>query len=160
MKVHSRVSVPWKIKEPSRVKMLLCMSAVVLVMGRGVVRGLDEGRTGLLFYAHLALVLLCLAIIGIAVFRGFRKPEELLLQEGWLSIRGRRLSAGKLGRVYVHAAAGRTVGIGLLPTGKRVVPAPYMFRYADGEEEALKQLEEWSARHGVTLERKRFLRWI
>ncbi|WP_426454426.1 hypothetical protein ACP26L_17470 [Paenibacillus sp. S-38] len=160
MKVQRRQSVPWKIKEPSRVKLILCMCAVMLVMGRSVMRDLGEGGAGPLFYAHLALILLCLFIIGIAVFRRFRKPEELLLHEGWLSIRGRRLSAEELGRVFVHAAAGYTVGIGLLPRGKRVVPVPYMFRYADREEEALKRLEEWSARHGVTMERKRFLRWI
>lgn len=123
-----------------------------------MVRRLDEDSGAKDYFVTWGTFFIVVTVLLVTVYRTLQRPTELRLEEGRVLLKGRILQAEDI-RVIMLSGYFSPV-IGIKPYGKRIVPVPFCFRFAQDEDEGHDDLIKWARDNGVKLVYKRFIRWL
>lgn len=145
------------IRNPGGFKWIVSM-ALISGLSMWNLLGRSALHDGIPSVLSFAVLLFSLMVLFCSVYRVLKKPTELRMDEGTLSLNGRSLQAEDIQVIMKMGYIGPLVG--LKPYGKRVVPVPLCFRFARNEEQGLDDLLQWAKAHEVTVTEKFFFRWL
>lgn len=123
-----------------------------------MVRRLDEDSGAMDYFVTWGTFFIVVTVLLVTVYRTLQKPTELRLEKGRVLLKGRILQTEDI-RVIMLSGYFSPV-IGIKPYGKRIVPVPFCFRFAQDEDEGHDDLIKWAKDNGVKLVYKRFIRWL
>ncbi len=145
------------VRNPRGIPLIIGM-AVLSVNFWIMVRRLDEESGAMDYIVTWGTFSIVAAVLLVTVYRALQKPTELQLEKGRILLRGRTLPAEDI-RVIMLSGYFSPV-IGIKPYGKRIVPVPFCFRFAQDEDEGHDDLIKWAKDNEVKLVYKRFIRWL
>lgn len=144
------------VRSPSRIKTIIGMIAIICSQSILAVRSWDQKGV---FYASLTVILLCLVVLLLSVYRTFfKKQNELCLSNKQIILNGIALHSVDI-KVIMSSGYFNPV-IGILPQSRRMVPADMVFRYSKDEDEAILDLTSWAKMNNVKMVNKSFITWI
>ncbi|MCZ8521807.1 MULTISPECIES: hypothetical protein [Paenibacillus] len=145
-------------KDPSRLKLIFSMGALVLILARDLPEDMAKGQWGF-GIVKTAFLLMAGGIILYSIIRLLKRPEDLVIEGDRLLLRGKVLGAGEIGEVRIQGSYRPEIGI--VPWGRRIVPIACCFRFAEPQkDEAMQSFLQWAQQHRVNIANRRFRRWI
>lgn len=111
------------------------------------------------FYTSLTVVLLCLVLLLLALYRTFfKKPTELCLSNEQIILNGNIINSKDI-KVIMTRGYFKPV-IGILPYRRKIVPLDMAFRYSKDEDKGISDLKSWAKMNNVKMINKSFQTWI
>jgi len=148
--------IKYLVKSPSRIGTIIGMLVMICSQSMLVVRSWDKKGV---FYVSLTVVLLCLVVLFVALYRTlFKKPSELCLSNDQIILNEIIINSGDI-KVIMTRGYFKPV-IGILPHRRRIVPLDMVFRYSGNEDRAISDLKSWAEMNKVKMVNKSFLTWI
>lgn len=152
-----KTTITYSIRNPSGLRLIVALTLNGWILSRGILR-LGERSSAIYIIFAIGMLLFCVTTWIMTVYRALKKPTELHLDRGRVSLNGRTLQAEEL-RVIMKMGYVWPV-IGIKPYGKRIVPVPFCFRFAKDGKQGLEDLEKWAEDNGVKMVHKAFTRWL
>lgn len=144
------------VKSPSRFRTIIGMIAIICSQAILVERSWDQKGV---FYASLTVVLLCLVVLLLTLYRTFfKKQSELCLSNNQIILNGIVINSVDI-KVIMSSGYCKPV-IGILPQSRRMVPLNMVFRYSRDEDKAILDLTCWAKMNNVKMVNKSFKTWI
>lgn len=144
------------VKSPSRIGTIIGMIAIICSQSILVVRSWDQISV---YYASLTVILLCLVVLLLALYRTFfKKPTELCLFNDQIILNGILINSGDI-KVIMTKGYFKPV-IGILPHRRKIVPLDMAFRYSRDEDKGITDLKNWANMNNVKMVNKSFQTWI
>ncbi|GIP26304.1 hypothetical protein J23TS9_14340 [Paenibacillus sp. J23TS9] len=144
------------VKSPTRIKTIIGMIIIILTQSNLVFRSWDKRG---IFYASLMVILLCLVVLLLALYRTFfKKPTELCLSNELIILNGEIINSRDI-KVIMTMGYFKPV-IGILPYKRRIVPMDMTFRYLKDEDRGISNLKSWAKMNNVQMVNKSFQTWI
>ncbi|ANE45847.1 hypothetical protein SY83_05490 [Paenibacillus swuensis] len=141
------------VKNPSRIGTFIGMIALITIL---VFRLWDHRG---LFYPSLIVILMCLVVLVLALYRTiFKKPTELCLCHEQI-ILNRKIINSKDIKVIMTRGYFKPV-IGILPYKRKIVPLDMAFRYSKDKDRGISDLKSWAKLNNVQMVNKSFQTWI
>ncbi|WP_223067732.1 hypothetical protein [Paenibacillus caui] len=147
----------FRIKSATGVESVVVMLIAVIVVGN-LLRRTYASDGDLLFYIFALVLLYCIWMLILALVKVVKKPTELLLGRTSITVNGRTLEASELDEILINGLARRLIGI--RPKGRRIVPMKLGFKFAEDEDEAMKELAHWAKMNKVPMVEKKFFKWV
>ncbi len=116
----------------------------------------------ILFYMETGLLLICITVLGIIIYRSLKKPWNLLIHSKSVSIRGRTLETNQIKSLMVmKSIKGKKYVLGIKPTNKIMVPIHWCFQFHDDEDKGMEELARWAEENRIpVIHKKKFARWF
>ncbi|MGO4500150.1 hypothetical protein AB4114_30210 [Paenibacillus sp. 2RAB27] len=150
------MEIKYLVKSPPRVGTILGMIAIICSQSILVLRSWD--RIGV-YYASVTVILLCLVVLLLALYRTFfKKPTELCLSNDKIILNGVLFTSGDI-KVIMTKGYFKPV-IGILPHRRKIVPLDMAFRYSRDEDRGIPDLKSWAKMNNVKMVNKSFQTWI
>lgn len=144
------------VKSPTRIRTIIGMIAIILSQSILVFRSWDQRGV---FYASLTVILLCLVVLLLALYRTFfKKPTELCLSNEQIILNENIINSRDI-KVIMTMGYFKPV-IGILPYRRRIVPMDMAFRYLKDEDRGTSDLKSWAKMNNVKMVNKSFQTWI
>lgn len=144
------------VKSPSRIRTIIGMIAIICSQSILVVRSWDQIGDS---YLSLTVILLCLIVLLLALYRTFfKKPTELCLSDGHIILNGILINPGDIKVIMIRGYFKSDIGI--LPLRRRIVPLGMAFRYSRDEDRGIADLKSWAKMNNVKMVNKSFQMWI
>ncbi|WP_339169124.1 hypothetical protein NSQ55_22080 [Paenibacillus sp. FSL H7-0943] len=148
--------IKYPVKNPSRIGTIIGMIALISSQSILGLR-LWNQRGG--FYTSLTVVLLCLVLLLLTLYRTFfKKPTELCLSNEQIILNGNMINPKDI-KVIMTRGYFKPV-IGILPYRRKIVPLDMAFRYSKDEDKGISDLESWAKMNNVKMVNKSFQTWI
>lgn len=144
------------VKSPSSIGTIIGMIAVISSHSILVLRI----QLGLFYaYASLTMVLICLVVLLLALYRTlFNKPTELCLSNEQITLNGNTINSRDI-KVIMTRGYFKPV-IGILPYKRKIVPLDMAFRYLKDEDKGISDLKSWAKMNNVKMVNKSFQTWL
>jgi hypothetical protein len=146
------------VKSPSSIGTIIGM--VILILSQSVtVLSLWNQRSVSYAYTSLTVVLICLVVLLLALYRTFlNKPTELCLSNEQITLNGNIINSRDI-KVIMTRGYFKPV-IGILPYRRKIVPLDMAFRYSKDEDIGISDLKNWAKMNNVKMVNKWFQTWI
>ncbi|CAM3491622.1 hypothetical protein PALU110988_25235 [Paenibacillus lupini] len=146
------------VKNPSGIKMIICMTVVLMYWLYRLVDLYHEKASIERFSYPIIILLLYLIPTVLILYRTTRKPTELSIVDNKILVKGRTIHAEEIKVIMIMGYFRPTIGI--KPYGKKVVPLNLCFRFAENEDKGNADLAIWAETNNVKIVNKDFMRWI
>ncbi|NIK76424.1 hypothetical protein FHS15_001549 [Paenibacillus castaneae] len=144
------------VKSLSRISTIIGMITIILSQSILVLRSWDLRDV---FYSSLTVVVLCLVVLLLALYRTyFKKPTELCLSSEQIILNGNIINSKDI-KVIMTRGYFKPV-IGILPYRRKIVPSDMAFRYLKDEDRGIADLKSWAKMNNVKIVNKSFQTWI
>ncbi|MEC0240009.1 hypothetical protein P4H66_09135 [Paenibacillus dokdonensis] len=141
------------VKSPTRIRTIIGMVAIILSQSILVFSQRSVS------YASLTVILLCLVVLLLTLYRTFfKKPTELCLSNEQIILNGNIINSRDI-KVIMTMGYFKPV-IGILPYRRRIVPMDMAFRYLKDEDRGISELTRWANMNNVKMVNKSFQTWI
>lgn len=148
--------IKYPVKNPSRIGTIIGM--IALISSQSIL-GLRLWNQRGVFYTSLTVVLLCLVLLLLALYRTFfKKPTELCLSNEQIILNGNMINPKDI-KVIMTRGYFKPV-IGILPYRRKIVPLDMAFRYSKDEDKGISDLKSWAKMNNVKMVNKSFQTWI
>ncbi|WP_248548372.1 hypothetical protein [Paenibacillus odorifer] len=148
--------IKYPVKNPSRIGTIIGM--IALISSQSIL-GLRLWNQRGVFYTSLTVVLLCLVLLLLTLYRTFfKKPTELCLSNEQIILNGNMINPKDI-KVIMTRGYFKPV-IGILPYRRKIVPLDMAFRYSKDEDKGISDLESWAKMNNVKMVNKSFQTWI
>ncbi|OMD84960.1 hypothetical protein BSK49_20215 [Paenibacillus odorifer] len=148
--------IKYPVKNPSRIGTIIGM--IALISSQSIL-GLRLWNQRGVFYTSLTVVLLCLVLLLLALYRTFfKKPTELCLSNEQIILNGNIINSKDI-KVIMTRGYFKPV-IGILPYRRKIVPLDMAFRYSKDEDKGISDLKSWAKMNNVKMINKSFQTWI
>jgi hypothetical protein len=146
------------VKNPSGIKMIICMTVLLLYWLYHLIDLLHEKASVTRLSTPIIILLLYLIPLVLVLYRTTRKPTELSILDEKILVNGRTIRAEDIKVIIIMGYFSPTIGI--KPYGKKVVPLSLCFRFAENEDKGNVDLVNWAETYNVKIVNKDFMRWI
>ncbi|MEK4461916.1 hypothetical protein MHB56_06550 [Paenibacillus sp. FSL H8-0315] len=148
--------IKYPVKNPSRIGTIIGM--IALISSQSIL-GLRLWNQRGVFYTSLTVVLLCLVLLLLALYRTFfKKPTELCLSNEQIILNKNIINSKDI-KVIMTRGYFKPV-IGILPYRRKIVPLDMAFRYSKDEDKGISDLKSWAKMNNVKMVNKSFQTWI
>ncbi|WP_150272935.1 hypothetical protein [Paenibacillus tepidiphilus] len=146
------------IRNPSGIGTVIVVAINGLVYVWITVGILQRAESVFSFVFWLAVFVLYMIILVAVVYRALQAPTVLQIDNKQISLNGRTVQADEV-KVLLISGYFRPV-VGIKPVGRRIVPVPLSFRFAEEEDRDIKEIERWAEENRVKLSYTPFVKWL